>query len=196
MQAQPAQAEPARTQAQPQGPAGPDPEGLSRFVERFASELVEAGVPRMPARVFAALMASEHGHLTAAELGEQLQVSPAAVSGAIRYLSQVQLISREREPGSRRERYRLHDDQWYLSFSRRNEVLLRWENTLRTGVVALGPGSAAGQRLEETLDFFEFLRREMAAMLDRWIEHRDKRHRGQRHGERPHGDGDGDGDAG
>ncbi|WP_420341051.1 GbsR/MarR family transcriptional regulator [Streptomyces xinghaiensis] len=172
-----------RTQAQPQpqpqrrtGP-DPDPEGLSRFVERFASELVEAGVPRMPARVFAALMASEKGQLTAAELGEQLQVSPAAISGAIRYLTQVGLISREREPGSRRERYRLHDDQWYLSFSRRNEVLLRWESTLRTGVEAVGTESAAGRRLEETLDFFAFLRREMTSMLDRWIEHRDQRRR-------------------
>lgn len=170
-----------RAQSQPQPRSlrrtDPDPEGLSRFVERFASELVEAGVPRMPARVFAALMASEKGQLTAAELGEQLQVSPAAVSGAIRYLTQVSLISREREPGSRRERYRLHDDQWYLSFSRRNEVLLRWENTLRTGVEAVGTESAAGRRLEETLDFFAFLRREMTSMLDRWIEHRDQRRR-------------------
>lgn len=171
-----AQAQP-QPQPQPLRRTDPDPEGLSRFVERFASELVEAGVPRMPARVFAALMASEKGQLTAAELGEQLQVSPAAISGAIRYLSQVSLISREREPGSRRERYRLHDDQWYLSFSRRNEVLLRWENTLRTGVEALGTDSAAGRRLEETLDFFAFLRREMTSMLDRWIEHRDQRRR-------------------
>ncbi|MBQ0983018.1 MarR family transcriptional regulator [Streptomyces sp. F63] len=133
----------------------------------------------MPARVFAALMASEQGQLTAAELGEQLQVSPAAISGAIRYLSQVSLISREREPGSRRERYRLHDDQWYISFSRRNEVLIRWENTLRTGIQALGTDSPAGQRLEETRDFFEFLRQEMATMLDRWIEHRERRRRNE-----------------
>ncbi|MFI1954898.1 MULTISPECIES: GbsR/MarR family transcriptional regulator [Streptomyces] len=167
----------AQPQPQPLRRTDPDPEGLSRFVERFASELVEAGVPRMPARVFAALMASEKGQLTAAELGEQLQVSPAAISGAIRYLTQVSLISREREPGSRRERYRLHDDQWYLSFSRRNEILLRWESTLRTGVEAVGTESAAGRRLEETLDFFSFLRRETASMLDRWIEHRDQRRR-------------------
>ena len=30
----------------------------ARFVERFASVLVESGVPRMPARVFAALLAT------------------------------------------------------------------------------------------------------------------------------------------
>ena len=30
-----------------------DPEVVSRFVEHFAAQLVEAGIPRMPARVFA-----------------------------------------------------------------------------------------------------------------------------------------------
>src|SRR5437899_2334258 len=83
------------------------------FVERFAAEMVEAGMQRMPARVFAALLASERGALTSAELGQRLHVSPAAVSGAVRYLSQIGLVSREREPGSRRERYRVHSDQWY-----------------------------------------------------------------------------------
>lgn len=33
----------------------------SRFVERFAAQLVEAGMARMPARVFAALLSSERG---------------------------------------------------------------------------------------------------------------------------------------
>ncbi|MEV6184183.1 MarR family transcriptional regulator, partial [Streptomyces sp. NPDC052015] len=93
--------------------AGRDAEAVSKFVESFAAQLVEAGMQRMPARVFAALLASDSGTLTSAELGEQLQVSPAAVSGAVRYLAQQHMVSREREPGSRRERYRVHSDQWY-----------------------------------------------------------------------------------
>ena len=40
----------------------------------------------MPARVFSALLATDSGRLTAAELAERLQISPAAVSGAVRYL--------------------------------------------------------------------------------------------------------------
>ena len=63
-----------------------DPSEVDRYVERFAINLVEAGLPRMPSRVFAALLVSEEGKLTAAELAKQLQVSPAAVSGAVRYL--------------------------------------------------------------------------------------------------------------
>ncbi|MCZ9341421.1 MarR family transcriptional regulator, partial [Streptomyces sp. TRM76130] len=89
------------------GGEGRDPEAVSRFVEGFAAQLVEAGVQRMPARIFAALLASDTGALTSAELGERLKVSPAAVSGGVRYLSQQHLVSREREPGSRRERYRV-----------------------------------------------------------------------------------------
>ena len=41
---------------------------------------------RMPARAFAAILAADDGRRTAAELAELLEVSPAAVSGAVRYL--------------------------------------------------------------------------------------------------------------
>ena len=115
------------------------------FVERFASVLVEGGVPRMPARVFAALLADDAGRLTAAELAERLQVSPAAVSGAVRYLTQVSLVSREREPGSRRDVYRLHDDQWYEAIVRREPLLRAGSARSREGVDAVGADTPAGR---------------------------------------------------
>jgi DNA-binding transcriptional regulator GbsR (MarR family) len=151
-----------------------DPESVSRFVEHFAAQLVEAGVPRMPARVFGALLASDTGTLTSAQLGEQLQISPAAVSGAVRYLAQVHLVSREREPGSRRERYRVHSDQWYEALTNREALIKRWEEALREGVTSLGADTPAGRRLEETLAFFEFVEGEVVAMMERWRVHRDK----------------------
>jgi DNA-binding transcriptional regulator GbsR (MarR family) len=139
-----------------------------RFIERFASVLVESGVPRMPARVFAALLATDSGRLTAGEISRLLQVSPAAVSGAVRYLTQVSLISREREPGSRRDVYRLHDDEWYEAIVRREALLTRWERAVLEGVEALGPDTPAGVRLRETADFFAFLQDELPALLQRW----------------------------
>ena len=93
--------------------AGRDEEAVRRFIERFALDLSEAGMARMPARVFAAILSAEDGRCTAAELAELLGVSPAAVSGAVRYLLQVQLVSREREPGERRDHYRTSTDSWY-----------------------------------------------------------------------------------
>ena len=145
-----------------------DPESVSRFIERFASVLVEGGVPRMPARVFAALISTDDGRLTAAELAERLQISAAAVSGAVRYLEQVSLVGREREPGSRRDRYVIQDDLWYEAILQREQLLTRWERALNEGVDALGAGSPAGRRLESSVEFFEFLQAEMPAMLERW----------------------------
>ncbi|MEY9487281.1 GbsR/MarR family transcriptional regulator [Streptomyces calvus] len=152
-----------------------DPEAVSRFVEHFAAQLVEAGLQRMPARVFAALLASDRGVLTSAELSEALKISPAAVSGAVRYLAQVHMVSREREPGSRRERYRVHGDQWYEALTNRETVIKRWEDALREGVTSLGPDTPAGRRLTETLAFFEFIDREVVAMMERWRAHREER---------------------
>ena len=152
--------------------AGRDQEAVSKFVESFAAQLVEAGMQRMAARVFAALLSSDAGVMTSAELGEQLQISPAAVSGAVRYLAQTHMVSREREPGSRRERYRVHGDQWYEALTNREAVIKRWEGALREGVSSLGADTPAGRRMAETLAFFEFVEGEVSAMMERWRVHR------------------------
>ncbi|MFE5208451.1 GbsR/MarR family transcriptional regulator [Streptomyces sp. NPDC056600] len=154
-------------------PKDRDPEAVSRFVELFAGQLTDAGMARMPARVFAALLASDDGVLTSAELGEQLVISPAAVSGAVRYLSQTRLVSREREPGSRRERYRVHNNQWYEAIANREGMLRLWQSALREGITAVSPGSPAEERLRETLEFFEFIEVELTAMMERWREKRE-----------------------
>ena len=48
-----------------------------RFVERMGGALTDAGLPRLPSRVFAALLVDDDGRMTAAELGEAIGVSPA-----------------------------------------------------------------------------------------------------------------------
>lgn len=149
-----------------------DAEAVSRFVERFASDMTEAGMQRMASRVFAALLADDDGSMTSAELAMALQISPAAVSGAVNYLTQVSMVGRERDPGSRRDRYRLHEEVWYTTFTNRDRVLTRWENTLKDGARTLGEHTPAGARLAETAAFFEFVQSELAGMLDRWREHR------------------------
>ena len=143
---------------------------MRRFVESFASGLVEAGMPQMPALVFVALLATDEGGLTAEELATRLQVSRAAISSAIKYLDHVRLITRERQPGTRRQRYVLESPTWYELVSRRERVLERWITTAREGVDALGPATPAGQRLAESLAFFEFLRDEIHSVIARWQE--------------------------
>ena len=151
-----------------------DSDVVSQFVEKFASVLTESGFPRMPARLFAALLASDSGTMTAPELAGLLRISPAAISGAVRYLTQVNLVSREHAPGSRRERYRVHSDVWYEAMARRDRVLSRCEQSLRDGIELLGRDTGAGARMAETLAFFEFIQAELHSLLARWCER--KRH--------------------
>jgi DNA-binding transcriptional regulator GbsR (MarR family) len=145
-----------------------DPQAVARFIERFASALVDAGMARMPARVFVALLASDAGRMSSSELAELLGVSPAAISGAVRYLTQVNLASREREPGSRRDYYRVHEDTWYNSALYREQMLTRWKSSATEGVEALGRATPAGARIARSLAFFEFLQGELPAILERW----------------------------
>ena len=149
-----------------------DDAGVRAFVERFASALVEGGMQRMAARVFAALLIADTGRRTAAELAALLQASPAAISGAVRYLEQVSLASRERDPGTRRDVYRVNNDVWYRVSVSRDRMLTKFIETLSEGIAAVGSTSPAGERLAETRDFFAYLLRELPRMFERWNESR------------------------
>jgi len=153
-------------------PTARDEDAVRRFIERFAAVLVESGFPRMPARIFVAVLASERGRMTAAELAETLHASPAAISGGVRFLTQNYLVSREREPGSRRDVYVVHDDALMESTMGRGPLLARWAASLRDGVDAVGPESPAGTRVSTTLAYAEFVLEELEGMIKRWQEHK------------------------
>ncbi len=154
------------------GTTGRDAAAVGRFVERFAAVMAEAGIPPMAARVLAALLATDTGHLAAADLAGLLRASPASISGGVRYLIQIGLVSKEREPGSRRDRYRVIDDIWYQSAIRQDSVLTRWVITASEGLDVLGAESPAGQRIGESMEYFAFMQREIPALLARWREYR------------------------
>jgi len=145
-----------------------DPAAVREFIERFTGHLAQAGFPRTPARIFVALLTSDSSKLTAAELADLLQASPASVSGGVRYLIQVGLIVAEGEPGSRRQHYRMSVDVWQDIVRLRDRQFTRWAAELRDGVEVLGPGSPAGSRMAETVRYFEFISTEMAGLLARW----------------------------
>ena len=144
-----------------------DEAGLRQFVESLALVLTNAGMQRTSARTFATLLASESGRMTAKEIGDSLQVSPAAVSGAVRYLEHARVVRRGRAPGQRADHFELGDGFWYEAMASNDTLYSDLGAAMRTGIAALGP-SPARDRLEETRDFFEFVRAEMPALITRW----------------------------
>ncbi len=149
-----------------------DPVAVQRATERLVSVLADSGWPRMPASVFTALLSADGGCLTSAELTESLGVSPAAVSGAVRYLVDLGLVSRERQPGSRREIYRVRGDIWHDVIARGLRTMSRTEDALRESRDVLGRETPAGHRMGGMLAFFQFYREELSRLLDRWDERR------------------------
>jgi DNA-binding transcriptional regulator GbsR (MarR family) len=142
------------------------------YIERFAAVLVAAGFPPMPARIFVALLVTDSARLSAAELAEMLRISPAAVSGAVRYLIQLGLVHKERVPGSRRDYYRMPGNMWDDMLRMRDQVMSRWTALVREGIDLVGPDTPAGERLAEQASFLEFASKEFGAILGRWERYR------------------------
>jgi DNA-binding transcriptional regulator GbsR (MarR family) len=154
-----------------------DEDAVRRYVESLALVLSQIGMQRMSARVFAALMTTDDARLTAADLASQLSVSPAAISGAVRFLEQIGLVAKEREPGERRDHYRLFDDLWYATFLKRDRMIIMWRDAAENGIEALGEGSPAGERLAEMRDFLSFMLEELNGMYERWHKLREAKNR-------------------
>jgi DNA-binding transcriptional regulator GbsR (MarR family) len=148
-----------------------DEEGVRRFVERLAMMLMEWGFPRMPARVLGSMMTADEDSLTAADLAERLGVSAAAISGAVRYLTHIGMISKEPVPGSRRDRYRLPTNPWYQTSLLEAELFKALIVLCDEGIAAVGTeATPAGVKIAEMRDFMRFLEAEMPRLLDKWHE--------------------------
>jgi DNA-binding transcriptional regulator GbsR (MarR family) len=148
-----------------------DADPFAPFIERASSELAAQGFPRMPARVLMALTATDAGKATADELATRLQASPAAISGAVRYLGVVGFVRNTTIPGTRKHIYSLGETPWYATSFTRGELYTQIENAMRGSIEGM-PDSAALHRIEEVADFFAFMRRRLPSLLDEWIAER------------------------
>jgi DNA-binding transcriptional regulator GbsR (MarR family) len=133
-----------------------------------AAELAHNGFPALPARVVMALTATEEGRMTADELATRLSVSPAAVSGAVRYLATLGFLRIGSLPGSRRHVYTLPHTPWYTATLARPGIYRNLIDLLTSASGGMREESAARLRIEEMVDFFRFFERRMPQLLEEW----------------------------
>ncbi|MGW0464730.1 helix-turn-helix domain-containing protein [Streptomyces sp. NPDC003027] len=151
-----------RRQAAPRGRQAPaqahgrDAEAVREYEETFTTLFMQQGLPKMTARVLTCLFTTDAGSLTAAELVQRLQVSPASVSKAIAFLESQGLVRRERDE-RRRDRYVVDNDVWYQSTMAAARSSAQLAETARQGVGILGPDTPAAVRLENIARFTEFI---------------------------------------
>ncbi|SIM72059.1 helix-turn-helix domain-containing protein [Micromonospora cremea] len=156
-----------RRQVPPRGPQAPsqahgrDAEAVREYEEMFTTLLMQQGLPKMMSRVLTCLYTADAGSLTASELVERVQVSPASISKAITFLESQGLIRRERDD-RRRERYVVDDDVFYQSTIAGARSNAQLAEVARQGVSVLGPGTPAAIRLESIARFVDFIAESIA----------------------------------
>ncbi|MEU4338338.1 helix-turn-helix domain-containing protein [Micromonospora lupini] len=137
-------------------PHGRDAEAVTEYAETFTTVLMASGLNKMSARVLTCLFMTDTGSLTASELAQRLQVSPASISKAIAFLESQSLVRRERDE-RRRDRYLVDNELFYqatIASARANDQVVA---TARQGVAVLGPHTPAGARLENIARFLDFM---------------------------------------
>jgi predicted transcriptional regulator len=137
-------------------------------IERIGGALTQAGLARLPSRVFAALLVDDDGRMTSAELAAALEVSAAGVSGAVGYLEQLGMLRRERERGSRRDVYVVDDDAWHDSLMRHDQLYGPIKASFDYALSALGPDAPAHRRVALSLAFLQFIEGELDEIAVKW----------------------------
>ena len=152
-----------------------DEPALTEVMEHSAAVLTAAGFPKMPARVLMALTVTEAAGLTAAQLAERLDVSAAAISGAVRYLQTLGIVRRLSQNGSRRDLYQIPAD-WYALMVRNSPVYGTLADQAEAGLAAVGdPESPATERLRDMAGFYRFLQDRLPALIAEWEQVRSSR---------------------
>lgn len=128
-------------------------------------------MPRMTGRVLGALMQAPAQGLTPAELAGTLQVSRAAISGALQQLSLMGLSEPVPNPGERAARYRVQPDAWARLTEQGSRKIHTLHALAEEGLQDL-PEGADPAPLEEMRDFYGLWLDLYPEVLRTWRERR------------------------
>ncbi|MEU8693781.1 helix-turn-helix domain-containing protein [Streptomyces sp. NPDC048665] len=147
---------------------GRDLQAVQDFTETLTALLVQSGLPRMMARVMACLYVTDSGALTATDLVQRLQVSPASVSHAVTFLEQQGMLRRDQVPGGRRDRYAVDDEIWLRSLLADVQTNDACVAAISRGAEILGPTSPAGARLESSAELLRLIADALRQVMEQW----------------------------
>ena len=131
---------------------------LVSFIEHFGLDFEHYGSHRTLGRLFAVLLVS-HEPQTLQNLADQLSVSKATCSLTVRQALQAGLVEKVTKPGDRKDYYIVPDNVWIRSTLVKLQILTRWRHLAVEGLKALPPDTPGFQRMQDMLQFFEYLDR-------------------------------------
>lgn len=156
-----------RQRLQAAGSAERSPVATQQVADKLTEALIASGLTRMSSRVLACLCTTDNDGLTAADLVQRLQVSPASVSKAVAELETMNLIGRERDQG-RRDRYVVDNEIWYRALLASARFSTNLAEIAREGAETLDRSTPAGARMSAMSGFFDHVGRETIAAAERY----------------------------
>ena len=128
---------------------------MREYEETLTTIVVHSGLPKMMSRVLVCLYTTDSGSLTASELVQRLQVSPASISKAITFLENLDpSAGNATTPPRARRRRRRPLVPVDVRSARDNAQLAE---TARQGVGILGPDTPAAARLDNIARYLDFV---------------------------------------
>lgn len=143
------------------------------FVEAMGQYMGAYGLPPMAGRLWAWLLICDPPEQTAADLGEALQASRGAISGAAAFLAASAMIRRMRRRGDRREYFSVPPGTFNAILRTAGTAYKRLVEITAAGLAATArraPSSRA--RLQEVHDATVFIATEFPALLDIYLRDR------------------------
>lgn len=143
-------------------------DALWRFVSGAGDWLARGyGLPPMTGRVFGWLLVCDPPEQTAAQIGEALDASKGAVSGATSSLVRFHFIERLRVRGERADRFRIRPGLWDDQIKDQGVETAR--ALIAEGLAALADAPAARRaRLLELDAFYAWWSRRTPGLIDEW----------------------------
>ena len=146
------------------------------FVEEVGIIFEQTGLPRMAGRILGQLLIADPPYQSIDEMAGELMASKGSLSTMTRLLIGHSLIQRFSLPGIRHDYFRIRPDAWQHMIKRglEDEVKMIRQIAERGLELLADKVSPTRKWLEEMLDVYIFLERELPALVERWEQEHNK----------------------
>lgn len=146
------------------------PEDKKQFIEKIALEFEFFGIPRMGGRILGWLTICAPPYQTSDQIADGIGCSKSSVSSMTQLLLQRDMIERVGIPKDRKIYYQ-NNRYWWADILRIRVVgVKRAREVLETAINKFGNENKDVRfKLEEMLDYYNFLNREIPLMWSHWL---------------------------
>lgn len=149
---------------------------VQQFVEEFALQCEQGGMPRIAGKILAWLLVCDVPHQDAEQLAAAVRASKASVSTMTRYLIDRGLVERCAVPGDRRIHFRLRPVVWsHIMRERLRSVGVLRGLAERAAALVRDKSPVQRARADEMAAFYAWWERELPGLFERWEQERQRR---------------------